>query len=327
MKRLVLKVILFFAVPLMLLEVAFYTKEAFFPSNQWFNGMIQNTKVQKLDFLFIGSSRVGAAIDESSFKQAIKDCFGREVTTANLGTGYSTMAEYYFALKRLYEYNPSAFDGMTIFIEAPTGIPSWGRWSDDWVDPGRPGLILPYLSFSELIEFLEQSNQHWSIKSRVALEKSFRSVYLIRMTRDVIIEKGGRLANEIESRLFANKDKGIADLSSAAGIRTDEEGLRLARKLAIDIAASALKKQESIDWNEMIVMDIIEFASKRGAKVVFYDMPLSSVQQKPMNTAIRQEDRRAFRVVANRLGVPILETGFECNDEDFPDFDFSIHFP
>lgn len=283
----------------------------------WYEDALGQARDAQLDFLFIGSSRVGAAIDSGYFEAGAEKALGRKVRAVNLGMGYSTLAEHTLAIKRLYRLHPEHLRGTTIFVETLAGIPSSETWQTSWVHQGWPDLIIPSLGWADLYTFWNLSTNSRADKFYVTAGKFLRlSGEAVRLRRRFWNE--GNVA--LTEYLTRSAPRQAYDLSSAAGVRTDDAGVTAARKLAIEISAAQLKGQQPIrDWEGAIVHDLTRFVTAQGGAVVFFATPLSSVEGAAWRTPLRQADLRAFEKVAAAWGSTSLTVDFVAPDSDFPD--------
>ena len=116
----------------------------------WYVGQRQQLTAAPRAFIFIGTSRVAAAIDAAEFARFMEKSEGTLIPAFNFGMGYTTTAENYFALKWLSRIRKGGLNGCTIFIPCEGGMPSMDSWQDIWVEDAMPEFIVPYLPFSEL---------------------------------------------------------------------------------------------------------------------------------------------------------------------------------
>src|SRR5215471_20978841 len=77
----------------------------------------------RVDVLFVGSSRVEAAVVPEEFEAAVLARSGRSLRTLNLGRGSSTDVEHYLGVRDLLERHPESLLGVRVFWEAPGGVP------------------------------------------------------------------------------------------------------------------------------------------------------------------------------------------------------------
>jgi hypothetical protein len=264
--------------------------------------------------LFIGSSRVAAAIDENAWNAAASE------TAINLGQGFSTYQEHYFGLRDLIAQYPERFRGAAIFIEAPRGMPDPSTWQDPWVHPESPRMLVPVLRVGDL-PGVWSAPLTFETKSRITFGFVLRPSALF--TQKDRLGSGFLLLGE---DFFARKLAGVkpapgnGDLTGAGGIRTDPESVKRARITAVRMANEDIQSQRPVAaWDRTVMHDIVRLAQQAGARPIFFEMPVCSVQSSVFDTAIRRRDRQTFFESAKRWGTPIVRTTIVLTDEDFPD--------
>ena len=264
--------------------------------------------------LFAGSSRVAAAIDEDAWGAAAKG------PGVNLGRGFSTLQEHYLGLRNLFAKYPQRLRGAYVFIEAPRGMPSVETWQDTWVHPDSPQMIVPVLRISDL-PGAWSAPMTFEEKSRVTFGYFLRPSALF--TQKDRIGTGFLLLGE---DLFARRFGGVRaapaaeDLASAGGIRTDPESIQRSRITAVRLAREDLQSQRPVvDWDRTVVHDIVQLVEHAGARPVFFEMPLCSVQSATFDSPIRARDRERFAEATRQWGVPVIRAEIALSDDDFPD--------
>jgi hypothetical protein len=279
-----------------------------------------------IDVLFIGSSRVAAAIDTETFADAVP---GPRLNVVNAGTGYANAAEFHLALRNTFREHPDRLRKAVIFIEAPFGIPDSTTWSDPWSHPERPEMLPPLLRWEDVARYWRNVRGESAV---IRLEKRLRFLfdYAFRFSRLVTdrLALGEHFLGFVESPIkhalksFApqsNQSAVRVDLSTAGGIRNDPEGVALARKRAQEYFEKALKAQQRVDWSKAFIADSVKLAQQNGARVVFFDLPVHSAQKSISETPTRQADRAAFREAIQTRDTPLVISDFSTSDDDFPD--------
>lgn len=267
------------------------------------------------DVLFVGTSRVAAAIDTAAFGRTMSDSGFPGIRAANLGMGYTTMSEYVIGLRELVRRRPEALKGKTVFLEAPMGLPEFTTWNDDWIVPQGIDPLAAYLPAAKLPDFWRSSPTDWFEKTLV----SARVLFGYR-------ENFSRLRYNIDSRLIRWLDPvrpqegKSADLTAAAGIRTDSVGVKVVRDAALSVAASQMKSQKPWrGYDHSILKELVDFIQSSGGRVRIYEMPLSSIQAGPYLTPLRREDRALFAKDLQSWKLDLLHPEFPTTDDDFPD--------
>jgi len=293
----------------------------------WFDQAEYMAQKKPIDFLFVGTSRVYASIDAEVFANTMEQLTGKPVTALNMGRGYTTIAQYYFAIKHFAKHYPEAFKMCTIFLESSNGLPDMRAWDSDWILPEVwAQYILPYLTAKDIVKM-------WT--TRLAQEQKYQISFLwftqgSRLMlfdwdiRKGILQTGARIVKNIY-KMFGIKDDLADNDTSAKMILPDGDNMdsfrqERARKLAVTIAQQDLKNQQPVDWEKTILKDIVSLVHNNGGKVVIVDMPVSSIQMPPLETDIRKQDKQKFSIISKQWKLPLMRADIKLTDEDFPDY-------
>ncbi len=283
-------------------------------SEKWYPAYVGSTAFSDADWIFVGSSRVAAAI----VPEAIAAETGT-IQAINLGQGYSTTAEHLLGLQKLAGTNPQAFTGKTVFIEAPGGIPEHIIFrGGEWLHPQNPALMLKVSSPSDLPDFWKSHAHHEElihITTRTLLKPSGLLTYK-ELAQGKVMTTGATVVKDLTWRTTDEN----GDLSSAGGIRTDAEG----RKVAIDGAKAYIETQTKglksyQNWDGTCVERIIELVTQRGGRVAFFETPLDSSFKTFYDLPLNQQSRANFRAWAEQKGVTVIPEAESFEDEAFPD--------
>jgi hypothetical protein len=321
MRRLFIKLTVFVLLALVVMELSL--RATLGRKTAWYTAAAQIANVMPVDYIFVGSSRVAASIDEKYFEQAIRQRVGRNVKALNMGMGYCSLADHYFGLRTLLRRNPRNLKGVTVLIEAPLGLPFSETWRDRWViRGGSPDLLVPYVEFSDLLTFWRLSSDDPKQKLYMTASKYLMTVRKEGAIRDRTMMDGDKMTWAVlEKARLAARSQTPADLTSAGGIRTDENQIRFVREAALRNSETETREQHAIrNWDQSVLRSIVELITASGGTVVLFDMPLNSLQLKPLTTELRKIDRQFFEEVADKWGIPILRPEFATADSDYPDF-------
>lgn len=324
MFRLTLKLLIFLAIPLVSVEVLIrYVLSAPFAGTR---NLIDPLSIEEkadpgqLGYLFLGSSRVAAAIDTEAFKTYLAPSENDAISVVKIGRGYSTLTIYYQLLEQLLVINPNSLDDATIFIEAPQELPDWRTWQGNWIREERPELISPYLQANDLIPFWSQSTNSFGAKSRTTLAKYFHG---FRYNDSIRNKANGTLDTLVKQILPPSPRQQPtieADIKQAGGIRTDRAGILLSRQIAGSLAREELRDRQSIEnWNQSVLASLIELVENAGGQIILFEMPLSSVQSAAYETPEVRAIRTRFHQWREANTLVLLEPNFSYTDEDFPD--------
>lgn len=285
-------------------------------TDRWFGPVLADTASRPFDALFVGTSRVAASIDTHAFDSAFRAGGGRgPMRSVNLGMGYTKSTEYWFALRHVLEKKPRALEGTVVFLEAPSGIGEYTRWTDDWIVADGTAPLQPYLHPSDLPRFVKQAATPARTKLMVSLHVLFGFEENFSRLRFHAMQGLRRLAGPSRSAGSGT------DLSTAGGIRVDSEGVSFVRSAAVAVARQEMSEQASwSDYDSSVIHDVVTLVQRHGGRVVFFDMPLSSIQLAPLATPLRNRNRLQFQERIRAWGCPLVRPEFPFSDEDFPDY-------
>jgi hypothetical protein len=285
-----------------------------------------------VNYVFIGSSRVAAAVDERTFAAVMARELGHPTQALNFGHGYTCMVQHYLNLRNLGREHADQMHGCVVFIEAFGGLPEAGEWKSAWFYPRESQHLLPLLRPEDLPRLWASD---MSPEDRLRLDEDVRVITDVLIRHCALLKNRDRISNELMAqgqRLFGKAlskvvrprpapPAVVADLRAAGGIRNDLDGLQLARKLAVDWAKVVSANQTPFRLNEQsVTFDLIRLVKDMGGQVVFYDTPIHSVQAGVYQTPVRLADRKFFREQLAGLGVTYLTPDFVARDEDIPDY-------
>lgn len=280
-------------------------------SMKWFDVVLNDPSPRPYDVLLIGTSRVAASINSQDFDQEVSNALGRPFRSLNLGMGFTNMAEYYFALKAVRDAKPDALRGATVLVEVPRGLPEYMTWDDDWIVGDGTEPLARYMPPSELPKFLARSKTPFVHKSAITARVLFGY-------REGYSRIRGRVYNTLSERLVPSTK---TDLSDAGGIRTDSAGILAVRAAAVEVAQMGLADSTPwVDYGSTILKEVIDLVRESGGTVYLFDMPISEIQAVSRLTPQRLREKALFEAEARSWGTPILQTGFQSTDADYPDY-------
>lgn len=271
---------------------------------RWYPSVIDALDGQPAEAIFIGSSRVSAAIDAASFSTAAGHAATR---TFNVGQGFSTIAAHALGLRNLGQRG--LLRGTVVFIEAPMRLPDQATWTDhEWYQRPAPHFLLTVLQMGD-IPGLWRSRLTFEDKLAATIRWSFSPSLLATSHEDIRVKMLTGVYHRVTARApVETEDRGVrGDIDDLARIQRAAagEGARMNQIPAVD------------DWSGTIVSDIVAQVHRDGGRVVFYDMPMSPAMQLDSPNAIRS--RTAFLEYAARWQTPVLVPDATFGDEDFPD--------
>lgn len=327
MKKIFLRLLVFFFVPCVMLELALRILQPS-ASSKGYGNLIRGTGTEKINFFFIGSSRVGAAIETQVFDTELSH-YQAKPRSENLGMGYSTLIGHYFGLKTLFTASKHAPGKCQVLIEATLGLPPMDTWDSAWFHPGQEEQLYPYLTPSDYWRFWQNSDTPQKNKLTLGWLMISRLAGLIKNTRGTAIAKGEGISQKFVSALVEKlrhdeRNEVSANLlHSAAGIRNDPAGIRMARELVLKDRANAVKdnKQPALftDWPKLVLRDLKRLAEENQCKVGLFYMPMSPSQEATRKNFRLEEQRKSFNRWARENDLFVLDTNLQFTDEDYPD--------
>ncbi len=313
--------LLFVIIPIVIFLVAeLAVRQWGYTKTSWYRGLSSHMKtVEKLDVIFIGSSRVAAAIDSNVFD--IKT----GLTSYNIGVGPSKLQSHYFLLRKLFKEYPTKTKGIKVLLEAPYMLPSFTNWSDQWFADEQPQYLINVLNFADLSK-LFQSDIDLEKKLLVTFRKLFDWSYLFsyrERIRNGVLSKMKNLFQRslLQIGIGKKQESKQVDLVSAGGIRTDAIGVNLIKERTITSVAKRMTKQKPIkDWGNTVVSSLITLSKESGGELILFNMPLSTIQGKEYQTEIRHNDREFFQETYLQTDI-IKALTFRASypDKEFPD--------
>lgn len=286
----------------------------------------QSVQPGAVHFLFVGSSRVAASVDEKIFEEELRRHRPHPARAINVGTGYSYLLQHYLGLRNALHRYPEHLRGCVVFVETAGGLPEYSTVDgSEWYFDGRPDLLTQVLRLEDLPTMWVSTmplNDKWHLSFRWLTKWSLLLSRGQGVAVRALAKTSERLGEKIVSVLpgIRTESPRPADLTTDGGVRTDQEGIVLARRLALESARRELSDQRPLGkWTETVLGQIVSLVQQAGGQVVFYEMPLHSVQAAPRRTAIRMDDVASFRAQAAAWGTPFLLPEFLFTDDDFPD--------
>ncbi|MDX1419090.1 MAG: hypothetical protein R3181_03895 [Rubricoccaceae bacterium] len=278
-------------------------------------------EAEPITHLAVGSSQVAAAIEADTLESLLRAAKpGQHVRALNVGKGFSQQVQHYFGVRNLIERYPEATRGMTVFLEAPSGVADFRTWDDQWALAQWPSLLGPLLTTRDLPRFWLQADNEFGDKVRATAAHFF---YTPRYFRHLRL----RMEAAVNRRLMPPpEDEEEVDLTNAGGIRTDRAGVELTRLEAMRERNERWVEQhgeggrDASDWEASIWADMVRLVRSHGGEVVFFDMPQSPVMQVGGRDQVYRERQDAFNTWARANDLAILyPRPFLYDETDFPD--------
>jgi hypothetical protein len=282
----------------------------------WYREAVYHVQKVPVTYIFIGSSRVAASISPTEFAQATREAKS-PVSAINMGRGYTTLVEHFFGLRRIAAAMPDGLKGVTVFLEAPGGVPDLETWRGEWLEHKSPDLLVKTIGISDLWSFWARDSSNFDVKLTVtvgtlseAIAKQGYGWAMLEGIKEIILRHW----------LWTKPNK--ADLPASGGIRTDEAGIQNARRLAVSLATDDIKQERIFprqSGDETVLKSINDLVIAGGGRLILYRMPLSSVQEQVYTTAIGRKNREITHDLLKAWAIPMLSLNMKTSDDDFPD--------
>ena len=284
--------------------------------------LLESPPKERLDALFIGQSRVEAAINTEMFNKTVMTQGERPCTSANLGGHGRTPAVNYMGLRLLLQKMPQTLKGCTVFVEAPGGIPQADRWNQPWVNPGEDRAIIPLLTSPE-IATMAHASAHNPMLTQLGLrllqaESHVSLVYYRHIAGRRMIQS----LQEISSQAAEAMHLPPGEVNDQLDIQTGGTIVNEASAAAVGLnsARSYIRQQQGVpattNWNETILEDIRQELARAGAHLAVYTMPVHSM----FVPTEQRQSVESLRSYCAEHGVLLLEPEFKAADSDFPDY-------
>ena len=288
----------------------------------WYEDVLQRVPADLPDIIFIGSSRVAAAVDIDSFVSGVGLAKGEVMSAVNMGRGYSTLIEHYLGLQVLAKASADRLAGSTVFIECPVGLPTSVSLDESWINLKYPELIVPLLDKSDLPAF-------WGSKTQLEAKLQVTVCYFLKKStlwrrrkawREWRLRSVRQLIKSVLAVSSQDEGRNKEDLAQKGGIKTDSQSVVEIRQQAVVWAKRKITNPVTIrSCDSLVIADLVRFVRNNGGDVVFYIMPMSSVMAEPYLDPVYQKNIQTFQKWAKTEGCKILDPVFLTNDNDFPD--------
>ena len=271
-----------------------------------------------LDALFIGNSRVGAAIDADAFDEQVSALTGKAHSSINVGMGFTTLVEHYLALRNLKQDYPDVFKGTTVFIAAPDSIPNYDGISECWYYDQTPHFLLMHMKASDIPQFL-RSNCTYTEKVDLLRLYLFKGSATLVYREWLNRQFWKKIENQADTFTASKTSETQIDLDTSGGVRADSAGVAMVYNAQMAQLDTVSTKQVPA-YEATLLAAIKEMVHTGGGRVVLYELPISTISRKILSKEVSQEDRSRFTSALNHAGYTwVFAPEFEYSDEDFPD--------
>lgn len=314
---------------LVLLTVEILLRRSDIPEAQWYSRAQVIAARGRVDFLFVGTSKVAAALVEQCFDRDLQAVLHRPVVSINLGRGYSTPQQHYLGLRNLFQRYPQSLHGVTVLLECRLDVPPYAfheNWRDAWINQD-PQLLIPVLQTTDLPAFWRSDSEagHKSaVTLRFFLSQSYLITYRERLRRRIESE-GGRWLARMGRPFFSNLPPEVQPpprIRPMGGIPTDPRTLPLVRTRARGYFESlrVTGPLELRRWDESILAEIVRMVQAHGGRVCFVNLPIYSEERDFYATETHADNKTEFQIRARAWNTPVLTPAFAYTDADVPDY-------
>lgn len=295
----------------------------------WYSRAEAIARRGKVDFAFIGSSKVAAAFIEKAFNEEMGKALERRTAAVNLGRGFSSPQLHYLGLRNLLRRHPESLKGVTLFVEAMSDAPLYqyhGNWKSIWFNR-QPELLVPLLRFPDLMPFWRSQGTAWTDKFLVTAKFLLGSSKIIshrERARHEFESLGKRMLHGFASRMFRLPPLPPAAepvIQGIGGILTDPKDLERARKTGLKYYHSLAASRRPIlnRWDGSVLADIVRLIKGQGGEVFFVNLPAYSMELKAYATPNHEWNKAIIRKQFKEWDVALLTPDFSYTDDDIPD--------
>lgn len=287
----------------------------------WFLALPAAGRGDTLDVLFLGSSRVAASVDPTTFDSVATVAARRPVRSFNLGMGFSTFHELYFGLRHLAQRGD--LKGRMVMIEAPGGMPRHERWDDPWYSGDTRTMLSRYMASKDVVDMWKHADMSVPDKIFVSidvlggLQNNFWRLRIIALDRvRGLLQKFGSLFRPRTEEVAAAPAAEL--VFSRGGIRLDPSRIEAVRKAALEFAAKEYASPRPwTSWDSTVFRDIVDLVRANGGEIGLFEMPLCTHLTKPFHSVPRVTGAREFLDFRERHHI-----GFTAVDTTYPDASF-----
>lgn len=286
------------------------------PHTEWYRGL----EGKSAEVLFLGSSRVAAAVDSATFRRTIAELTGKPARVRNLGQGYSTPIEHTLGVRNWLASRTSTGAPFHCFVELTGGVPAPATWRGaGWVHPDQPQILLDVVRTRDL-PALWRSGEPAETKAQITLRHLLDPIQLLTRREALRQRFLDLLETDVVKRLEplepASVAKAGADLRATGGIDQRDESVARARALAQHAAEQVREADYLVDWDRQVLADLVSMVQAAGGDVVFFETPLANVFRRAYDLPAA---RAGFQRWARARGLTVLDPVASFPDEEFPD--------
>lgn len=292
---------------------------------RWYGAASALAARQRVDVLFIGSSRVQAAVRPASFAARLAAGRAAMPLALNMGLGYATSFEHYLGIRNLLAEHPRHLRGVVVFMEAPGGVPWPTRAHEPWAAPEQPWMLVDLLRVGDLPALLRAPGLDVATRIHLGVRFALRDLALMNRRERVRVQVLEHWLPRVAALKRPDLGRGPAlgaDLQGPGlvSFRVDAAGVQAARAQGLRFAQALTTSQAPLGGFEGTVEErLVRLVAAAGGQVVFFEPPQSTPFQRVYETPVRRADVAAFAQQARAWGTPVLRPAFVYDDADLPD--------
>jgi|GEM_PF-826293 len=315
---------------LILVAVEYLLRKSDVAAPLWYARAEAIARRGRIDFAFVGSSKVAAAFIEKAFSVEMAKVRQRRIVSVNLGRGFSSPQLHYLGLRNLLRRYPESLKGVTLFAEAMSDAPLYqyhGNWKSIWFNR-QPELLVPLLRFPDLLPFWRSKGTAWTDKFLVTAKFLLGSSKIVSNRERVRHEfeaQGQKMLYRVANlllRLPPLPPEPRPVIQAIGGIMTDAKTMERAKKSARRYYQSLAASRRPIlnRWDGSVLADIVRLIKRQGGEVFFVNLPAYSMELKAYATPNHERNKAIIREQFKKWGVALLTTDFSYADDDIPDY-------
>lgn len=293
-----------------------------FEPPQWYPQIMRALGDRPVRFMFVGSSRVGAAVNAIAFAQAQPPGADRVYGPVfNSGHGFSTIVSHAIGLRRMAD--AGQLRGAVVFVEAAGGSPDESTWRGRWYYREAPNFLVSVAGPRDLPGLWRSSmstDEKVGATARTLLNGSNLAVYaeMVRVSGlGTVYSQARRLQTSAPAESVLSAP---LDVRAEGGVRGDVDDLARISRAAVEEGARMLREQRFVDnWDGTVAADLVRTVRGGGGEVVFFEMPLSPPMRLASLSETGRRNRASFEAWAAANGIRMLKARREFPAEAFPD--------
>jgi hypothetical protein len=293
---------------------------------RWYGAAAALAARARVHVLFIGSSRVQAAVRPAAFAAHLAQSQSEPTLALNMGLGYATTFEHYLGIRNLLTEHAQQVRGLVVFMEAPGGVPWPTRAHEPWAAPEQPWMLVDLLRPRDLPGLLRAPGLDVATRIHLGVRWALRGSALVNRRERVRVQVLEHWLPRLAALKRPDLGRGPAlgvDLQGPelVSFRVDEAGVQAARAQGLRFAEAMLASADASlgSFEDTVEQRLVRLVQDAGGQVVFFEPPQSTPFQRVYARPARRADVAAFALQAEAWGTPVLRPAFAYDDDDLPD--------